>query len=124
MKSSNPPVLIDNYYESLAIHRTILEAKFAEAPENNCIAGSPFVADFALKLVDFLEKERPYEGWAEWRTGEVDSHWWNRALALARKDDCFRNESKEKQLWRAANYLSPFHYESDELELFLRLVLE
>jgi hypothetical protein len=65
---------IDNYYELLALHRTIMEAKFSADPNDSCIQGSPFVAAVANRVVEALiEMETHREGesavakWHDWR---------------------------------------------------------
>jgi hypothetical protein len=61
-------VIVDDPYELLALHRALLEAKFAREPEDRDIAGSLLVAALANRVVTELARSEP--GWAEWRRAE------------------------------------------------------
>ena len=61
-------MVVDDRYELLALHRALLEAKFVREPEDRDIAGSPFVAAIANRVVAQLSRSEP--GWAEWRRAE------------------------------------------------------
>ena len=90
---------IDNYYELLALHKTIMAVKF---DENSCLKeaqGSPLTASLAFKVFDCLVfqsleegKESQAQGWLDWQaadksrreTGLLLQHiseldWWNKA---------------------------------------------
>ena len=90
---------IDNYYELLALHKTMMAVKF---DENSCLReaqGSPFTASLAFKVFDCLVtqsldegKQKQAQGWLDWQVADKsrtetelllqhisESVWWEEA---------------------------------------------
>ncbi len=83
-------IQIDDYFELLALHKVILEAKFHPDPLNLDIAGSPFVARLAEKtlvaLVDAEAKRGKPEkaaSWHEWAQVNQNDDYWTSAVQHA-----------------------------------------
>lgn len=70
-------LVFNDYYELLALHKALIEAKFNIDPQNESIAGSPIIADICNKVVDELssmEEDKSSGGrekWSEWRKIKV-----------------------------------------------------
>lgn len=67
--------------ELLALHKSLLEAKFHALPDNSDIAGSPLVAAIANRVFDALVRLEESRGnvskareWADWRRA-ADKKW-------------------------------------------------
>lgn len=65
---------ISDYHTLLALHRAIIEAKFAEASMQTELMGSPFLARAASQLVDALKAKEnelgmqdSFKRWKEWQ---------------------------------------------------------
>jgi hypothetical protein len=67
------PVVIDDYYEALALHKMLMVAKF-ESDVDNIYVGSPFVAAVQRRLVEALQAATPGPGCAQWR--DAGAHEW------------------------------------------------
>jgi hypothetical protein len=100
-----PPLVIGEGHELMALHRALFEAKFAERPNDRDIAGSPFVASIANRVVDMLAATDP--GWNEWR--EARKH--ERCLSVVRTRiaECapWMDWSSDKRREYASALLSP-----------------
>ena len=141
-------LIISDYFELLALHKTILEAKFSTEPNDDSISGSPLVADICNRVVDeiiLIEQKRDNdskERWTEWLkitnhmpvdNSEYDNAdmqsmnmltFWEAAIANAKKDERFFLVSPEEKMQLARCYLSPFICSDDEIGFFVNSVLE
>lgn len=115
---------IGDYYELLALHKALLEAKFHQEPNNIEVCFSPIVAKLSNEIVDALtnfniEKKKL---WEDWRKLENHSDFRNIALMNA----C------SYSYWLKLNYcgkvdackalLSPFLTTQNDIELFIEEV--
>ena len=61
----------DDYGELMALHRALMEAKFASDPDNRYIAASPIVNAVMARIIDALQTHHRARGhdddWAHWR---------------------------------------------------------
>lgn len=69
-------LVFDDYYELLALHKALIEAKFNIDPQNELIAGSPIIARICNRVLDELikmEEDKRLDGkkWSEWRKIKV-----------------------------------------------------
>lgn len=99
-------IRIDNYYELLALHKTLMAVKF---DEQGCLPeaqGSPLTASLAFKVFDALVGHNVHEGnqaqadeWLSWQTADgsrietklllqhiTELDWWCSAGASQRED--------------------------------------
>jgi hypothetical protein len=117
---------IDDYYELLALHQALLEAKFHANPDNLDVQGSPFVARIAERtLAALVEMElqrgradRAHE-WNEWARVEEGGRYWRAAIqraAACREWSTWSNDEKRRF---AVDLLSPFRASEAELEVFV-----
>jgi hypothetical protein len=70
---------IANYSEFLAIHKTIMFAKFVLATEPNEVPSSPYVAYLSNRIFDLIEKyqlknktDHDLEQWRSWRNAGIN----------------------------------------------------
>lgn len=65
-------VVISDYHELLALHRSLIEAKFHPNPEDFHVSASPFVANISNRVVNALinidaqkdpAKKKSWEDW-------------------------------------------------------------
>jgi hypothetical protein len=66
---------ITDYYELLALHRIVLEAKFHSDPDDRDIADSPIAAALANQIVEALQNAETLRGKPE-RAGEWERLAW------------------------------------------------
>lgn len=83
----NATFQVSDYHKLLSLHRALMEAKFAEQPNDPDISGSCFVSEMADQVVETLiamEKERGYSEnaarWSEWRKISESRREWRIAL--------------------------------------------
>lgn len=115
--------VIYDYNDLLNMHKALMEAKFHENPDNNCIAGSPIIARIMNQIVEILSENDPYNGsWEIWRN--IKSHRtdecggnseWSKMIKSAARNENWSKYSYEKKLEVASIYLSPFTYDSQDL---------
>ncbi len=112
---------VDDYYELLALHRALLEAKFCDEPNDLDVSASPLVATLHRKLLKSLIKiEVDKKGlsaqndWDDWLTLRADRREWIVGLKRVKNLDIWDEWSNETKKKYVLNLLSPF-YVSDEL---------
>src|SRR5512133_3700048 len=100
---------VSEYYELLALHRAIMEAKFHPDPQNLDVPASPLLAAVCNRLLDSLvaaeqERGRPEKGeeWQRWRTRPRQGRFWQVAVQHASAvRDWSRWSSDEKRKFTA-----------------------
>lgn len=133
-------MIITDYYELLALYKTILEAKFHPDPYNNDIAGSPIVSNLLKRILSEIIDEQSKQGkcsieeWDNWL--KICNHMtfnknniggmktvWEIAIMNAQKDERFFSNSSQEKLRKIAEcYLCPFECTVEELDLFINCV--
>lgn len=122
---------VSDYYELLALHRALMEAKFTFFPNDREIAGSPFVAKISHQVVETLiqvELARGHpkkaERWEKWRRIDVTRREWK--IALQRISESMKRFPKQWQKWTTQqkveycqNVISPFKLEGKMLTKFM-----
>ncbi|UTW45364.1 hypothetical protein KFE80_00055 [bacterium SCSIO 12696] len=113
--------------EVRALHRVIMAAKFSEPPRDDVICGSPFVAELANRVVDFLmeydESVNPSfsESWKAWRTADPSRREWKVALS-AIDLGAWRSFNEDSRKKFAELLMSPLKLSDVYLEEFLKSV--
>ncbi len=114
-------LVIDNYYELLALHRAVMESKFSIDLNDPAIEGSPLVATVANQIVEALtEMEVAKEGeaarlkWQEWRKMSLDRREYKIVQAKLRSNTAWKTWRFDKQVKHVKDLASPLQV-SDEL---------
>jgi len=113
---------ISDYSELLALHKTIMEAKFNDSPNNFDIIPSTIVANIANRTIEALIKTKApgkisnsKEKWDKWRKITKDRHEWYCIL----KDITRRREWRKWSIQDKEAYLkiafSPLIFTDKEL---------
>ena len=117
---------ISDFAELYALHKTILEAKFSEAPLEEEIASSPQVAAVANRVFDTLiELEREAHGeeraqaWEDWRLAAPNRREWVIAAQRVDREGLWSGWSAEEKRDFATRLLSPFVVTDALLEDFI-----
>lgn len=120
-------VEIFDFNEVQALHRALMEAKFAENPVDTAVCGSPFVAAVANRVVDTLiEMERHSGGderarhWEEWRQVTPSRREWKVALSRVEPGGPWSSWSVEEKRRFAELLLSPLRATDQLLDQFVR----
>ena len=116
-----------SYYELLALHRALMEAKFHDTPNDPAVAGSPFVADVANRIVEILanwkQSDRPAgHDWPSWRHVGPGHREWAVAIDRAREATNWITWNEDERRQFAKILLSPFVATSEVLEQFIACV--
>ena len=101
-------ILSLDYYELLALHKALLEAKFHTKPDNEEISGSPLVANTCIQVRDLLLQSEKAAQWEDWF--QLKNRRDYRATAIMRmsKDRRWEKASDEERKRIAGDYLAPF----------------
>ena len=120
-------VVISDFDELLALHRTIMEAKFHEHLEQIEIAGSPLVASVANRVLDaIIESEHQTHGpersrvWEEWRQVSPAKRQWRIALSRVDPSGLWPSWSWDEKKHFAELLLSPLSATEELLDRFIR----
>lgn len=112
---------INNYYELMALHRVIMEAKFSIDPNDLEIQRSPMVANIANQVVEALiEMEVSKEGessrskWQEWRRFSTDRREYKIIQTKIKAEALWKTWSLDDQKTYVKDLISPLQI-SDEL---------
>lgn len=119
-------VVVEGYGDLLALHKGLMEARFADVPNNFYVSGSPTLARLHERVVAALEDIETEAGsdpakWSRWLVMSDQRREWNLALNNARNDSSWSHLSDAEKLDRAKDYLAPFSVSSDLLERFVSL---
>lgn len=137
-------MVITDYYELLALYKTILEAKFHLDPYNEYIAGSPIISNLLRRVLNEVIDEQIKQGrssaeeWDNWlkicnhmpsannktNISEIKTVW-EIAIINAKKDERFFSDLSQEKLREIAEcYLCPFKCTVEELDLFINCVIK
>lgn len=121
--------IIGEYYELLALHRALLEAKFCEEPNDLDVSASPIVAMLHKKLLRSLisiEIERKgktaQDNWDDWLEIGPKRREWKVGLQRARNERLWREwgyKDKQKYIF---DLLSPFKVDDNLVGRFISQV--
>lgn len=112
---------INDYYELMALHRVIMEAKFSTDPSDSAIQGSPYVATIANQAIEVLiEIEVSKEGessrlkWQEWRKISPDRREYKIVQTKIKSEALWKTWSFDEQTTYIKDLVSPLQI-SDEM---------
>lgn len=120
-------VLVTDYYELIALFRTIRVAKFSLRPMNTELVGNPNLASAATRIaqaLDELELDRGHPERANWHSPMTpDSPIWKQCVnyALLSHED-WKSWSFEDKRRYASVIMSPSSSPDEILELFVSQV--
>ncbi|WP_028109136.1 hypothetical protein [Ferrimonas futtsuensis] len=66
MSRLKKPLVIDNFYELLSLHRVIVEARFNQKPRDLDVRRGSHVVDLANRVVALLKESDDETDWDEW----------------------------------------------------------
>jgi hypothetical protein len=111
---------IDNYDELMALHRTLMEAKFSKDPNDRVIQGSALVSNIANRVVEELtemdiarEGEKGRLKWQEWRRISPERREYQ-IIQAKLKSESLSSLSSTEQVKYVKDLFSPLQV-SDEL---------
>jgi hypothetical protein len=117
---------VSDYYELLALHRTIMEAKFHPDPDNLDIPASPLLARMSERLVEALmlaERSRGDDSkadqWIQWRTRPKAGRFWSVAVQHARSLQEWAEWAKAGKVQCVLDLLAPFCVGETTVERFI-----
>ena len=121
-------LVVSSYYDLLALHRVILEAKFNSNPNDRDISASPIVSKIANDVVSNLiahdEGQLEHvERWQTWRRIDSSRKEWTVALQRASERSDWDQFSVSEQGNLIRNILAPFEID-EKLEEQFRSDLE
>lgn len=105
-----------DYYALLSLHKSLLEAKFHTAPENELISGSPLVANIYIQVRDLLIQSDKSSEWKEWFKLSNRPDRRNQAIIQMKKCERWNKASYEEKRKIAADFLAPFIFNDEELK--------
>lgn len=123
-------LVVDDYNDLLNLHKALMEAKFHNDPENDCIAGSPVIARIMNQIVDIIS-ECGSDSWKKWRNIknhrlEEERHEyigvWHKMIIAASRNCIWKEVSHQEKINISKIYLSPFYYDNQDLEDFINQV--
>lgn len=118
-------VVISDYYELLALHKALIEAKFHTEPENLLISGSPYIADICNKVVQALieietQKDASKQNrWMEWLNIKNQKTFWNRAIKYAQEFNLWDRMNNNEKKKYVMCLLAPFKFNEEDIVRFI-----
>lgn len=104
---------IEDYWELLALHKAIMEAKFGEG-ENREVLTSPFLATVARKvLLSVVEAEKKKNGdaraagWESWKMVDENRNEWNKLITVIDESERLQTLGDDEIACEIRNILSP-----------------
>ena len=120
---------VDDYYELLALHKGLMEAKFNGDPDNFDVPGSPVLARLSKRVVNALVDAENTRGkpakaqqWQQWRATAYSGRCWDVAVRLAKRESRWGTWSVDQQRDFARDLLAPFELTEAEVDRFVREV--
>ena len=87
-----------DYYGLLNLHKALLEAKFHTMPDNELVAGSPFVADLYIQVRDLLIKSDKGSRWKDWFQLNNRPDRKEQAIILMRRDRIWNKAAHDEKV--------------------------
>ena len=111
----------DDYYELLALHRTIMSAKFCENPLIKEVQGSPYVAKVSFKVFDSLVnsllavgKVHEADKWRQWQVADMNRDETPLMLEML-NSDAMKSLNIDDRRSFIENFMAPLLLEQDLL---------
>lgn len=121
-------IIISEYGEILALHKTLMEAKFHPDPQNTYIAASPHVANICNRVIEVLieieSKNDPgkRDNWNKWLDLKNQKWIWERAIEYANDSSEWETLNDEEKKDYVRCLLSPFRFNEDDVLRFIKEV--
>lgn len=123
--TDKPSFQTDDYFELLALHRAIIEAKFHLDPEDRDVPGSPILARISERIVeaiglmeDRMGKYGGSKGWESWRRNP-GTRFWNVAVEYAANFSDWHKLNLEQKRKLVTNLMAPFIADDNQISAFL-----
>lgn len=121
--------IINDYYELLALHRALLEAKFCDKPNDHDVSASPIVAELHKRLIrSLIDVEMDKKGesakseWNDWLKIDATRREWKVGLQRARSELLWEKWNAEEKKKYVYDLLSPFKLNEKLIESFIAQV--
>ena len=111
---------IDNYFELLALHKSLMAVKFdptAYLPEAQ---GSPYTASLAFKVFDLLVSSSNNEGkpeqaksWLTWQTADIDRPETKLLLQRIAEEEWWSDATEELREKFVIEFMAPLKLDAD-----------
>lgn len=121
----NKELVISDYYELLALHKALLEAKFHRDPDNSMVAGSPFIASISKRTVELLieidmsKDLSKKESWERVLNIKNQGDRWEVALEYAEESNDWDKFTDERRIKYVEYLLSPHIYTEEDVVEFI-----
>lgn len=125
--------VIEDYFEMLALHRALLEAKFSENPNDVDVLGNGVVGSLIIKNIEAMKavakakgENDAVKGWDAWKQKRIgeESREWKICLRLAFETSSWKNLNRLQKNGLIADLFSPYSLNEDALERFFSLIEE
>ncbi len=120
---------VHDYYELSALHRALMEAKFVEIANSRDVAGSPYVAGLAHRVLDALirqdeERKGPQArgSWEEWRKLDSSRREWKIGVRRAKEQSDWDELSGDEKSRLGRDLLAPCEVEAEQVAEFVKEV--
>ncbi|PAU59457.1 hypothetical protein [Pseudomonas indica] len=114
-------IVLESYYELLALHRSLLEAKFNNGPNDYDVSKSPILNKIYGQVIDKILDEEFRRGgeearvkWLSWLEMKKDRREWEVALSIVRREKQWESWKDEGKAAFVRDVIFPFRI-SDEL---------
>ncbi len=111
---------IDNYWELLALHKSLMAVKFDPAAYIKEAQGSPFTSSLAFKVFDLLVssskeegKTKQVEGWLSWQIADKSRHETQLLLKCISELEWWLEAEEEYREKYVVEFMSPLKLETD-----------
>lgn len=111
---------IDNYWELLALHKSLMAVKFDPAAYIKEAQGSPFTSSLAFKVFDLLVssskeegKTKQAEGWLSWQVADKSRHETQLLLKCISELEWWLEAEEEYREKYVVEFMSPLKLEAE-----------
>ena len=111
---------IDDYWELVALHKSLMAAKFDDEPYLMELQGSPFTGSLAFKVFELLVKSCQSEGkikeandWLEWQNADRSRMETQLLLKRIKENSWWRNADCADREKYIVNFMSPLKLERE-----------
>jgi len=120
---------VNDYFELMALHRALLEAKFCDEPNDLDVSASPIVAELHKRLIrSIVDAEIDRKGslakdeWDDWLKIDTTRREWEVGLQRARRERLWDEWSIQEKKKYVYDLLSPFKLNEELVDNFIAQV--
>ena len=120
------PLIVDDFYELLALHRALFEVRFISDPNDPAVPASPFIGKIAERTIAaIVELGREYEtaeGWEKWKRIKMvpNSREWNTVLSEIKGSEKWGTKKMEEKKAYLEERVLPLKLSDETLDLLIR----